>query len=63
MVPWSSYSDEDIAAIITFVRGNKDWGNKASLVTPEQVHAVRDKIASHPQVYSPTEIMGISPAD
>lgn len=39
------YSDADIAAIATFVRGNKDWGNNASHVTPQQVKAIRDGTA------------------
>ena len=37
-------ADEDIAAVITFVRGNAEWGNKASAVTPERVKAVREKV-------------------
>ena len=63
MVPWNSYSDEDIAAVITYVRGNAEWGNKASAVTPERVKAVREKIKSHPTAFSPDELLKISPAD
>jgi mono/diheme cytochrome c family protein len=63
MVPWNSYSDDDIAAVITFVRGNKDWGNHASAVTPEQVHAIRDKLKNHPMSFTPAEMEKISPAD
>jgi mono/diheme cytochrome c family protein len=63
MVPWNSLSDDDIAAVITFVRGNKEWGNKAGPVTPQQVAAVRAKVKSHSQPFSPTELEGISPAD
>ncbi len=37
-------NDEDLAAILTFIRGNKEWGNNASPVTPEQVKAMRDKL-------------------
>jgi mono/diheme cytochrome c family protein len=36
--------DEDIAAVISFVRGNKDWGNNASAATPEQVKVIRDQL-------------------
>lgn len=64
MVPWgSTLSDDDIAAVITYVRGNKEWGNNASAVTPEQVKSVRGKVASHPLPFSPDEIMKISPSD
>ena len=40
------YSDEEIAAIATFVRGNAEWGNNAGFVTPQQVKAIRDASAS-----------------
>jgi cytochrome c6 len=35
----TTYSDEDIAAIVTYVR--QEWGNEASAVTAEQVAEVR----------------------
>ena len=63
MVPWNSLSDDDIAAIITFVRGNKEWGNKASAVTADQVAAIRKKVASHPMSFTPAEMEKINPAD
>ena len=56
-------SDDDIAAVITYVRGNAEWGNHAGPVTPEQVKAIRDKTANHTQTFSPTEIMTVNPAD
>lgn len=39
-------SDVDIAAIATFVRGNKEWGNNAGYVTPQQVKAIREGTAA-----------------
>ncbi|HXT12350.1 MAG TPA: cytochrome c [Candidatus Angelobacter sp.] len=64
MVPWKSFSDEDIAAVITFVRGNPDFKNHAPPVTPEQVKAIRDKIeGTHPGSFSPAEIEAVNPAD
>ncbi len=64
MVPWNSLSDDDIAAVITYVRGNKDWKNNASAVTPEQVKAIRAKIAAaHPLSYTPAELEAINPAE
>ena len=63
MVPWNSLSDEDIAAVITYVRGNKEWGNTASAVTPERVGAVRAKIKAHPTAFTADELLKISPAD
>jgi nitrite reductase (NO-forming) len=43
----ASLSNEQIAAVLTYIRGNKDWGNKASAVSPEDVKAVRAKITSN----------------
>ena len=63
MVPWNALSDEDIAAVITYVRGNKDWGNNASAITPAQVKAMRDKVKGHPTAFSPDELLKISPAE
>jgi mono/diheme cytochrome c family protein len=64
MIAWKGLSDDDIAAVITFVRGNKEWGNHAGSVTPEQVHAIRQKTANKGnQIYTPTEIEAVSPAD
>jgi len=64
MVPWNSLSDDDLAAVITYVRGNKDWKNTAPAVTPEQVHAIRAKIAAaHPLSFTPAELEAINPAE
>ena len=47
MTPFrDALSDEDIAAIATFVRGNAEWGNNAGPVLPAQVKAIRDGTAS-----------------
>lgn len=47
MLPWrEQLTDEDIAAVLTFVRGNKDWGNNAGPVSPAQVKAIRDATES-----------------
>jgi mono/diheme cytochrome c family protein len=63
MVPWNSFSDEDIAAVITYVRGNKEWGNNAPAVTPERVKAVREKIKGRFTPFTADELSKISPAD
>lgn len=64
MVPWKGVlSDEEIAAVLTYVRQNKEWGNHAPTVTPEQVKAVRDKIKDRSQPFSAEELLKISPAD
>ena len=55
----SSFSDEEIAALITFIRGNKEWGNNATPVTAAQVKAVRDQIADHPNQWTAEELLAI----
>jgi mono/diheme cytochrome c family protein len=45
---WSQLSDEQLAQILTYVRGSKPWGNNASIVTPEEVAAVRAAEKSRP---------------
>ena len=62
--PPAGLTDEEIAAVITYVRGNAEWGNHASPVTEEQVKAIRNKYATRKsQPFSPTEIKGINPAE
>lgn len=47
MLPWrDQLTDEDIAAVITFIRGNKEWGNNAGPATPAQVKAIRNATES-----------------
>jgi mono/diheme cytochrome c family protein len=59
MVPWNSLSNAEIAAVLTYVRQNKDWGNNAPAVTEDQVKAIRTKIADHPQSFTPDELLKI----
>jgi mono/diheme cytochrome c family protein len=48
------YSDDDLAAVLSYIRNA--WGNKASLVTAEQVKKVRAELAGRNQPYSPDEL-------
>jgi len=64
MVPWKdSLTDEEIAAVLTYVRQNKEWGNNAPEVKPERVKAVREKIKDRALSFTPDELLKISPAD
>jgi nitrite reductase (NO-forming) len=48
MTPFGeTYSDEQIAAVLSFIRTRKDWGHNASIVKPAQVKAIRDATAGH----------------
>jgi mono/diheme cytochrome c family protein len=50
-------SDEDVAAVVTYIRNS--WGNKATPVTVEQVQKIRaDVIKTHPeQQYTADELL------
>ena len=48
------YSDEDLAAVLSYIRSA--WGNKASVVTAEQVKKVRAELAGRSQPYAPDEL-------
>jgi mono/diheme cytochrome c family protein len=65
MVPWNVLTDQEIAAVVTYVRQNKDWGNNASAVTPAQVKAVRDKLKAQSRAvaFTADELMKLSPTD
>ncbi|HYG24811.1 MAG TPA: cytochrome c [Verrucomicrobiae bacterium] len=63
MVPWNMLSDEEVAAVITYVRQNKEWGNNASAVTPEQVKAVREKVGNRAQPFTAAELLQIDPTE
>jgi mono/diheme cytochrome c family protein len=49
MTPWrDTLTDQQIAAIVTYVRTQKEWGQNVSPVTPEEVAAIRAKTKSRP---------------
>ena len=60
MLAWKTQlNDEEVAAVLTFIRGNKAWGNNAGPVTPEQTKAVREKTASHDANFTADELLKI----
>jgi mono/diheme cytochrome c family protein len=63
MPPWRELlKDEEIAAVLTYIRQNKNWGNAASAVSPARVKAVRDKVAARP-AWSADELLAIPETD
>lgn len=46
--------DDDLAAVLSYMRNA--WGNKASLITPEEVAAVRAATASRTQPWTAAEL-------
>lgn len=65
MLPWrDQLTDDDIAAVLTFVRGNKEWGHSATPVTPAQVKAIRTATESRgTTAWTPAELQGIPEKD
>jgi mono/diheme cytochrome c family protein len=64
MVPWKdALTDEEIAAVLSYVRQNPEWSNKAPEVKPERVKAVREKTKGRNQPYSQEELLKVAPAD
>jgi mono/diheme cytochrome c family protein len=49
------YTDEQLADVLSYVRNS--FGNKASVVTPEQVKKVRADIGGRAQPYTAEELM------
>jgi mono/diheme cytochrome c family protein len=50
-------SDEDLAAVLSYIR--QSWGNKASVITPEQVKAVRAKVGNRTQPWTAEQLNAI----
>ena len=64
MVPWrDALTDEEIAAVLSYIRQNPEWGNKAPEVKPERVKEVREKTKGRNQPYSPEDLLKIPPAE
>jgi mono/diheme cytochrome c family protein len=52
------YTDQQLAHLLSYIRNS--WGNKASVVTAEQVKAVRADLAGRSQPYTGDEILKLS---
>jgi mono/diheme cytochrome c family protein len=64
MLPWrDQLSDEDIAAVVTYVRGNKEWGNSSGPATPAQVKAIRAATEAHGTYWTAPELLAIPVKD
>ena len=59
MLPLETYDDEWIASVLTYIRQN--FGNKASLVTPQEVAAVRKAVRDRKTMWQSSEILAMAP--
>ena len=58
MPPWGDVitDDEELACVLTYIRGESEWGNSASPVTAEQVEAVRAESAGRSAPWTQPEL-------
>tara|TARA_A100001037_G_scaffold305360_1_gene345115 strand:- start:126 stop:734 length:609 start_codon:yes stop_codon:yes gene_type:complete len=58
MPPWGPVitDDEEFACLMTYIRGESEWGNSASPVTAEQVEAVRAEVSSRVAPWTQEEL-------
>ncbi len=65
MLAWRDVmtDDADVAAVASFVRKNKAWGNNAAMVTPEQVKKIREATAARPSYWTAEELQAIPDKD
>lgn len=54
MPPWKAFDDQQLAAILTYVR--REFGNQAALVTPEKIAAVRAATADRAKPWTDAEL-------
>ena len=58
-----SLTDEDIAAVLSFVRGNREWNNSSAPVTADQVSEIRKKTAERGDPWTAEELMKVPDSD
>lgn len=57
MPPWSQLKDEQIAAVLTYIRS--EWGNAAPPISPEYVKTIRDQNAARRDPWTQKELQAI----
>lgn len=64
MLAWrAQLSDEDVAAVLTFVRTNKDWGNSAAPVPAAKVAEIRQATEDKVGYWTAGELLAIPDSD
>jgi mono/diheme cytochrome c family protein len=51
----AALTEDDLAAVLSYMR--QAWGNKASLITPAQIKAVKAEVGSRTQAFTPEDLM------
>jgi mono/diheme cytochrome c family protein len=64
MTPFKdALSDEDIAAVLSFVRTNPEWKHKGTWVKPEQVKKIRDETKDRMVNWTAAELLKVPASD
>ena len=58
MLAWKDMmNDQEVAAVVSYIRN--DWGNKGTLVTPEEVKEIRAKESGKSEQWTAAELLAI----
>jgi mono/diheme cytochrome c family protein len=64
MLAWKAQlDDEDIAAVLTYVRTNEDWGNSGTAVSAAKVAEIRQATEGRSGYWTADELLAIPDAD
>ena len=55
----NSLSDDELADLLTYIRGNANWGNSAQAVSAEQVKSIRGEVAGRAAAWTAAELLEI----
>ena len=61
MPAWKQLKDDQIAAILTYVRN--EWGNAESSITADQVAKIREETAAQPEPYTQAQLQALPPVE
>src|SRR5262249_30206825 len=61
MIPWRDTltNDTDVAAVLTFLRRNQDWGHDASPITADQVARIRAETSDRAGQWTVRELLHV----
>ncbi len=59
MPSFASYNDQQLAAVLTFIRTNAAWGNRAEPISPESVAATRAATRNRTKAWTADELNAI----
>jgi len=62
MPPWeSSIAPDKLADLLTYLRGNTEWGNTAGPVSVDEINAAKTKFAAQKANYTEEQLLAIAP--